>query len=196
MRHARQLTEAGIEAVAVCLINSYRNPVHEQRIEAILRERFQHLLVSASWAVLPERKEYERTSTTVVNAYVYLARNGGRHVRHTRGWLHRISVNTMTGYLAELSDTEPPASTPLQALIEGEAQLGDNAEVVDDERVREALKALRPRHQELIQLEMVEGLPDEEIQQRMGIAGNGYYRKVKCEAFKALRARISALSTN
>jgi N-methylhydantoinase A len=67
---ARQLTEAGIEAVAVCLINSYRNPVHEQRIEAILRERFQHLLVSASWAVLPERKEYERTSTTVVNAYL------------------------------------------------------------------------------------------------------------------------------
>jgi N-methylhydantoinase A len=70
---AQQLTEAGIEAVAVCLINSYRNPAHEQRIETILRERFQHLMVSASWAVLPERKEYERTSTTVVNAYLLAA---------------------------------------------------------------------------------------------------------------------------
>jgi N-methylhydantoinase A len=70
---AQQLSQAGIESVAVCLINSYRNPVHEQRIEAILRERFQHLLVSASWAVLPERKEYERTSTTVVNAYLLSA---------------------------------------------------------------------------------------------------------------------------
>jgi N-methylhydantoinase A len=70
---AQQLSEAGIESVAVCLINSYRNPAHEQRIEAILRERFQHLLVSASWAVLPERKEYERTSTTVVNAYLLSA---------------------------------------------------------------------------------------------------------------------------
>jgi N-methylhydantoinase A len=65
-----QFVAAGIEAVAVCLINSYRNSVHEQRIEALLRERFPALLVSASYHVLPERKEYERTSTTVVNAYL------------------------------------------------------------------------------------------------------------------------------
>jgi DNA-directed RNA polymerase specialized sigma24 family protein len=44
----------------------------------------------------------------------------------------------------------------------------------------------------LIRLEMVEGLPDEEIQERMGIASNGYYRKVKCEALKALRAALAA----
>ncbi len=68
-----QLTAAGIEAVAICLINSYRNPTHEQRAEAILRARFPQLLVSASYAVLPERKEYERTSTTVVNAYLLVA---------------------------------------------------------------------------------------------------------------------------
>ena len=68
-----QLVAAGIEAVAICLINSYRNPAHEQRVEAILRERFPQLLVTASYAVLPERKEYERTSTTVVNAYLLVA---------------------------------------------------------------------------------------------------------------------------
>ena len=42
----------------------------EQRAEAILRQRFPQLLVTASYAGLPERKEYERTSTTVINAYV------------------------------------------------------------------------------------------------------------------------------
>ena len=68
-----QLAAAGIEAVAICLINSYRNPAHEQRVEAILRQRFPSLLVTASYAVLPERKEYERTSTTVVNAYLLVA---------------------------------------------------------------------------------------------------------------------------
>ena len=49
-----QLAAEGIEAVAICLINSYRNPAHEQRVEAILRERFPQLLVTASYAVLPE----------------------------------------------------------------------------------------------------------------------------------------------
>ena len=72
-RPAEQLVGEGIEAVAICLINSYRNPAHEQRVEAILRARFPHLLVTASYAVLPERKEYERTSTTVVNAYLLAA---------------------------------------------------------------------------------------------------------------------------
>jgi N-methylhydantoinase A len=65
-----ELVRAGIEALAICLINSYRNPVHEKRIEAIVRDAFPDLLVTASYAVLPEMKEYERTSTTVVNAYL------------------------------------------------------------------------------------------------------------------------------
>jgi DNA-directed RNA polymerase specialized sigma24 family protein len=133
---------------------------------------------------------------TVVNAYLYLERNGGRNVRHTRGWLHRISVNATSRYLAELSGTEPLPSSPFNSLIEGEIQLGDNADAVDLELVREAFGELRPRHQELIRLELVEGLPGEEIQRRMGISSNGYYRKLKCEALKALRASISRLSTN
>src|SRR5262249_47114311 len=44
-----QLVAAGIEAVAVCLINSYRNPVHEQRSQALLREQFPALLVKARY---------------------------------------------------------------------------------------------------------------------------------------------------
>ncbi len=67
---ARALVDAGVESIAICFINSYRNPAHEQRAEAIIRRAFPDLLLCASYAVLPEMKEYERTSTTVVNAYL------------------------------------------------------------------------------------------------------------------------------
>jgi N-methylhydantoinase A len=66
----------GIEAVAVCFINSYVNPAHERRAAALLREAAPTLLVTASCEVLPEIKEYERTSTAVVNAYILPAMRG------------------------------------------------------------------------------------------------------------------------
>ena len=60
----------GIEVLAVCLLNSYANPTHEQRVKAIVTDRAPELPVCVSSEVLPEVKEYERTSTTVVNSYV------------------------------------------------------------------------------------------------------------------------------
>lgn len=60
----------GIESVAVCLLHSYANPAHEQAIAAILRREAPALSLSLSHEVLPEVREFERTSTTVVNAYV------------------------------------------------------------------------------------------------------------------------------
>ena len=65
-----------VEAVAVCFINSYANDTHERRAAAILREAAPSLLVTASCEVLPEIKEYERTSTAVVNAYLLPAMRG------------------------------------------------------------------------------------------------------------------------
>jgi N-methylhydantoinase A len=56
------------ESVAVCLLFSFANPSHEQLIARALREA--GFLVSTSWEILPEFREYERASTTVVNAYV------------------------------------------------------------------------------------------------------------------------------
>ena len=66
----RQLTAEGIEAVAICYINSCFNADHERRSVDILAAHFPDLLITASCDVLPEMKEYERTSTTVVNAYL------------------------------------------------------------------------------------------------------------------------------
>jgi N-methylhydantoinase A len=59
-----------IEALAVCLINAWASPAHEQVIKAIAARRAPGLPVSISSDVLPEIKEYERTSTTVINSYV------------------------------------------------------------------------------------------------------------------------------
>ncbi|MEJ8573568.1 hydantoinase/oxoprolinase family protein [Microbaculum marinum] len=67
---ARELVDAGLTSIAICFLNSYRNPVHELAAERILAEAFPGLKVTTSVSVLPEAKEYERTSTTVVNAYV------------------------------------------------------------------------------------------------------------------------------
>ncbi len=58
----------GAESVAVSLLFSYANPSHEKEVEKLLRAR--GLSVSASHKILPEFREYERTSTTVLNAYV------------------------------------------------------------------------------------------------------------------------------
>lgn len=73
---ARFLIAEGVDAVAVCFINSYVNPVHENRAAAILRAEFPELDVSVSAEILPVEREYERTSTVCVNAYVKGALGG------------------------------------------------------------------------------------------------------------------------
>ncbi len=67
-RLAVQIRDRGADIVAVCLLHSYANPAHEQQVADVLRRA--GLPVSMSSVVLPEYREYERWSTTVVNAYV------------------------------------------------------------------------------------------------------------------------------
>lgn len=61
---------SGVEAIAICLLNAYANGAHERRLRALIRERDASIPVTISSELLPEIKEYERSSTTVVNAYV------------------------------------------------------------------------------------------------------------------------------
>ena len=60
----------GVEALTICLINAYINPVHERRVAEIAAEIFADTPISVSADVVPEMQEYERTETTVVNSYV------------------------------------------------------------------------------------------------------------------------------
>ncbi len=69
-RTVRSLGESGIESIAVCLLNSFENPVHELALQEIIQEELPGVSVSISYEVLPQIREYERTSTTVTNAYV------------------------------------------------------------------------------------------------------------------------------
>jgi N-methylhydantoinase A len=81
-RLAAAIEASGAESVAVCLLFSYLDPSHEQRIAAELRERLPGVHVSSSHEVLPRFREYERCSTTVIDAYLtpllgdYLGRLG------------------------------------------------------------------------------------------------------------------------
>jgi len=59
-----------VEAVAVCLLHSYKNPVHEKKIREISSVVAPEIIVSISSEVSPEIREYQRTSTTVANVYV------------------------------------------------------------------------------------------------------------------------------
>jgi N-methylhydantoinase A len=82
-RAVRRLLDQGVEALAVCLLNCFANPVHEQLIKQVALRLAPDLPISISSEVLPEIKEYERTSSTVINAYLmpivgrYLARLEG-----------------------------------------------------------------------------------------------------------------------
>ncbi|HEX8720777.1 MAG TPA: hydantoinase/oxoprolinase family protein [Pyrinomonadaceae bacterium] len=78
----RKLGRAGAESVAVCLLFSFARPEHERRIERALRTALGGVPLSVSHRILPEYREFERTSTVAINAYLqpllgsYLARLG------------------------------------------------------------------------------------------------------------------------
>ena len=83
-RVIRRVTESAIESIAVCLLNSFENPTHELMLKEMIEKEIPGVPVSISYHVLPQIKEYERTSTTVTNAYVkpltgrYLSKLAGR----------------------------------------------------------------------------------------------------------------------
>lgn len=66
----RELKQKKIKSIAVCLLHSYANPVHERKIKEIINEEWPEVYVSISSDINPQFREYERTSTTVINAYM------------------------------------------------------------------------------------------------------------------------------
>ena len=91
----RALAAEGVEAVAVCLLHSYVDPTHERVTAAMVGEALPHAYLSLSHDILREYREFERLSTTVVNAY-----NGpkvGGYVKHLKSRLGEV------GFAGELS---------------------------------------------------------------------------------------------
>ena len=124
----RELKAAGVEAVAVCLLHSYLNPAHEQRIKEILLEEFPEAYLSVSHEVLPLYREYERFSTACLNAYVgptvsrYLA--SFDEALRREGFGHEIQLMQSSGGMATVeAGTQRPVnlmmSGPVAGLIGG-----------------------------------------------------------------------------
>ena len=67
---ARELVANGVQSLAIAFLHAYANPLHERRAGKLIQDEFPRLPVSLSSDVSPQIREYERTSTTVVNAYI------------------------------------------------------------------------------------------------------------------------------
>jgi len=65
-----QLVNKGVTSIAICFINSYANPVHEKRVVEIIRKNWPEIEITSSQELMPEFREYERLSSTVINAYL------------------------------------------------------------------------------------------------------------------------------
>ncbi len=83
-RAAHALRDAGVQAVAICFLYAFLRPAHEQRAREVVAEVLPDAFVSTSYEVAPEFREFERMSSTVVNAYLgpvmqrYIGRLGQR----------------------------------------------------------------------------------------------------------------------
>ncbi len=84
---ARELAQDGVEAVAICFLHAYRNAAHERRARDIVRELMPDAYISISSDVLPEFREYERLSTTTLNATI-----GPRMERYLQRFLDRVAT--------------------------------------------------------------------------------------------------------
>lgn len=133
-----RLREAGVESVCVSFLFSFLRPEHEERVAAVLREAGFH--VSASSEVLPEFREYERTSTTAIDAYVtpvldrYLGRlddeleTARLRIMHSNGGSARIDEARRHGVRSILSG---PAGGAVGALHVARAAGWDRAITLD-----------------------------------------------------------------
>jgi N-methylhydantoinase A len=119
-RQIQELYEKDVESLTVSLINSYANPVHEQRIREIATEINPNIPVSISYDILPEFREYERTLTTVMNSYVrppmqrYL---GNIENKLKENHMHsRVSIVRSDGGLMSISAA---ATRPVHTMLSG-----------------------------------------------------------------------------
>ncbi len=119
---AAMLARSDVEAVAICFLHSYINPEHERAAAAILRDALPGRFISVSSDVLPEIREYERTSTTVVNAYI-----GPVVARYLRALRERLGQCGVGGRLLMMQssggalDVERVIAKPAQIVESGPA---------------------------------------------------------------------------
>ncbi len=116
----RKLKEAGVEAVAVCFLFSFLNPVHEARVAEIVREEFPEAFLSVSSEVLPQYREYERFSTVCLNAFI--GPKVSQYIRRLEEQLEALNVKTKLHLMTSASGVATPEGAiarPVNLLMSG-----------------------------------------------------------------------------
>lgn len=122
VRAAAHFRAHGITAIAVCLLHSYANPAHELAVAEILSDAYPEATVSLSHQLAREWREYERTSTTAINAYI--AERVGNYLTRVesqlgeRGYGHPFFVNQSSGGIMSV---EAARAKPVQTIMSGPA---------------------------------------------------------------------------
>ena len=118
----KRLVEEKVEAVTVCLINSYLNDVHERRVAQIVQEEMPGIPVSLSADILPEMQEYERTLTTVANSAVRptVSRYVGNLERELRDWGSEAKLSLLRSD-GGLMSAQKSRTAPVNLLMSGPA---------------------------------------------------------------------------
>src|SRR3954451_18044695 len=139
-----RVRDSGAESVAVCLLFAFSDPTHEERIASALREALPGLHVSTSHEVLPAFREYERFSTTVIDAY--LSPLLGRYLRNlteacrARGLVEPEVMRSSGG----TADTDETARSGAWSVLSGPA----------GRAARGAVRSRRARETDAIGLDM------------------------------------------
>ena len=121
-REVDVLLGSGVDAVAVCFLHAYAGPEHERQAVARIRQRHPGVAVTASSEVATEWREFERTSTAVLNAYVqpmfagYLSDLGGR--LRSAGYEHPLALMQSNGGVIQ---ADRAAMLPIRTLESGPA---------------------------------------------------------------------------
>jgi N-methylhydantoinase A len=118
----RKCKEYGVQSVAVCYLFSFLNPIHEKRTAEIIQEELPGVFISLSSEVAPKIREYERTSTTVLNAYLTPVLAHYLHIIRRElaqfGWDKPVHMMMNSG---GLSDTDAMARFAVKTLLSGPA---------------------------------------------------------------------------
>jgi N-methylhydantoinase A len=119
-REVEALRRAGVESVAICFLNAYANPAHEQNAAAIAREAWPEGNVAVSSEILPEFREFERLTSTAVNAYLMPVMRG--YLGHFEDEVARMGVPQPPFVMSSGGGVVTPAvagERPLDTLFSG-----------------------------------------------------------------------------
>jgi len=134
----------GVESIAICLLHAYKNPIHEKQLREIIKAKYPNIEVITSHEVTREWREYERTSSTVLSAYVkpiatkYL--NNLYHHLQNLGYKNNLYIMQSNGGITTVDDVKAnpitliesgPASGILGGVVLGKTIGKENLLVLD-----------------------------------------------------------------